>query len=455
MGHRLGKRVLPLLLVAAGATALAAGASEEPAGAFVSVRVARSGDVPAEQRAQAVAELARQQAYPQHVVVLVHGWDTPYYQSTRQFGHVAPQVRAEFDRLNERAAVLGIQWDSNVGPRRTWIPAAFGHYFFSLLGLRKVIRDPYTSRIPVARTLGRTGLRQILFDVRDRFPEARIHVFAHSMGAEATAHAINPEFTPLSAGDDTPVYRPERPLKLDVVALAGADLDFDSGARSRPVHPAAAPRLLWITLPKIGAKKDKVLTLRKRARSKAAIGNAVPGFRQDQYDALISQRRLVFDTIDIPENHALVDYFRNGRLTRIADAAAGIRDPQHNPSALLKELDAVLAEPADPAALRPHLFGGETSPKVYALWRLEHLLCGSSAHMSSGYAEKVLTRTLRNPAWLDEERGHSECKVVREGFWPPADVVEAARRRRARKQAGPADRARNTSAPTAAPVPQQ
>ncbi|HTE17520.1 MAG TPA: alpha/beta hydrolase, partial [Armatimonadota bacterium] len=232
MGHRLGKRVLPLLLVAACATALAAGAEEEPAGAFVSMRVARSGDIPAEQRAQAVAELARQQADPQHVVVLVHGWDTPYYQSTRQFGRVAPQVRAEFDRLNERAAVLGIQWDSNVGPRRTWIPAAFGHYFFSLLGLRKVIRDPYTSRIPVARTLGRTGLRQILFDVRDRFPEARIHVFAHSMGAEATAHAINPEFTPLSAGDDTPVYRPERPLKLDVVALAGADLDFDSGARS-------------------------------------------------------------------------------------------------------------------------------------------------------------------------------------------------------------------------------
>lgn len=428
MRSTLAKHVTPLLIIAATATAVVRGTADEPVKPFAAVRVARSGEIPPEHREQAIRDLAQQQTDPQHIVALIHGFDTPFFASTEQFSEVAPRVRAEFERLNERAAVLGIQWDSNVGPRRKWLPAVFGHYAFNLIGLGKMIRDPYTSRIPIARTLGRTGLRQLLFDVRDRFPNARMHVMAHSMGAEVAAHAINPEYTPLKA--DTPVYLPERPLSLDVVALAGADLDFDSGARSRPVNPAAAPKMLWITLPKVGSKKDKILTLRKKARSKAAVGNAVPRFRQDQYDTLIGRRRMIFDTIDIPANHALVAYFSSGRIHRIADMAVGLRDPEHNPSALLKQLDEVLAAPADTKAIAPHLFGGETAPKVYALWRLEHLLCGSSAHMSDGYAEKVLSRTLKDPAWLDGEREQSPCKVVQGGFWPPADVVEAAQRKK-------------------------
>lgn len=420
-----------LALAASGLT-LIPGSAQEGGSTFAPVRLPRGGEVPADEQARALGRLEAQQSDPQHIVALIHGFDTPAWESAEQYGEVAPRIKAEFDRLQERVAVLGIQWDSNVGPQRKWIPAVFGHYAFNLFGLGKVIRDPYTSRIPIARTAGRTGVRQILLAVRDRFPNARIHVMAHSMGAEVAAHAINPEFTPRR--ENMPVFQPERPLKLDVVTLAGADLDFDSGAKSTPVNPAAAPNLLWITLPKIGGKKDKVLTLRKKARSKAAIGNAVPSFRQDQYDTLITQRRLVFDSVDIPEDHALVNYFQSGRLHRIADAAVGLRAPERNPSELLAHLNEVLAEPKKPEAIAKHLFGNETSPKVYALWRLEHLQCGSSLHMSNGYAEKVLAKTLKNPNWLTDERTRTDCQVVKAGYWPPADVVEAARLRRLKQQ---------------------
>lgn len=430
MNWSITRRIAPLAVLAAATLALPP-LSAEPALSFTPIWVPRSGEIPKEARQKALDGLAAQQSDPQHIAVLIHGFDTPVYASDKQYNQVAPVVKAQFDKLHERVAVLGVQWDSNVGPQREWLPAEFGSVMVGFVGLKKVIRDPYTSRIPIARTMGRVGLREMLFDVQERFPNAHIHLMAHSMGAEAAAHAINPEFTPIKK--DTPIYQPERPLKLDVVALAGADLDFDAGAKSKPVNPAAAPRLIWVTLPKLGASRDKVLDLRKRVRSKAAVGNAVPRFRQDQYDALVSTRRLVFDTLDIPNNHALVDYWKEGRVSRIAAAAAGIRDPEHNPSELLKTCEAVLAAPAEVSKITPFLIGPETAPKIYALWRLEHILDGSCAHLSDGYDERVLSETLENPNWLTEERARTECRVVKNGLWPPADVVALSRKRYQKK----------------------
>lgn len=433
MGRTLRKWIMPAFIALAGMLAMTGGGADETPHSFVAVQFPRSGEISREQRDAAVSQLAAQQPDPEHIVVLIHGFDTPTFASAKQYAEVAPRVLSEFQKFGKRAVVLGVQWDSNVGPQRNWVPASLGHLAFRMIGLRKVIRDPYISRIPIARTLGRTGLRQVLFDVKDRFPNARIHVMAHSMGAEAIAHAINPEYTPIP--EDTTVSTPERPLKLDVVALAGADLDFDSGAKSKPVNPQAAPNLLWVTLPKVGSKGDKILDLRKKVRSKAAVGNAVPAFREDQYDALIGTRRLVFDSRDIPESHALVEYWAEPRISRIAAAAEGIRDPEHNPSEILKACGAVLAAPAQVNAISPYLLGNETSPKVYALWRLEHLLCGSAKHMSTGYSEKVLAKTLKDPGWWDSERLSSDCKVVREGLWPPSDVVAASRKRKEKERA--------------------
>lgn len=428
----LRRGVFPALVLLAGTLAASQIGAEEASRNFTSALFPRSGEISKTAREAVVAELAARQPDPQHVVVLVHGFDTPTFASTKQYAEVAPHVLSEFQKYNQRAVVLGVQWDSNVGPRRKWVPATLASLLFGTIGLHKVVRDPYTSRIPIARTLGRTGLRELLFDVRDRFPNARMHVLAHSMGAEVTAHAINPEYTPLKK--DTPVALPERPLKMDVVAMAGADLDFDSGAKSKPVNPQAAPSLLWLTLPKVGSRGDKVLKLRKKVRSKAAAGNAVPSFREDQYDALISSRRLVFDSRDIPNDHMLVEYWAAPRLSRIAAAAVGLVDLEHNPSDLLRRCGAVLAADNTVEALKPFLLGDETSPKVYALWRLEKLLCGNCRHMSNGYSERVLAKTLKDPEWWDAERLHTDCGVVREGLWPPSDVVAAARQRKQRKQ---------------------
>ena len=75
---------------------------------------------------------------------------------------------------------------------------------------------------------------------------------------------------------------------------------------------------------------------------------------------------------------------------------------------------------------KPPIAGPETAPKIYALWRLEHLLDGDAHHLSSGYAQRVLAITLKKPAWLDHEPEVTECKVVKDGLWPPVDVVERA-----------------------------
>ncbi len=428
MRSRLRQMIIPALTATAGLLAATHTGAQEGPRSFTSAFFPRSGEMSSDVRNAVLSELAARQPDPQHVVVLVHGFDTPTFLSADEYSEVAPRVLSEFQKHNRHAVVLGVQWDSNVGPQRKWLPAAFGHLVFRTLGLRKVIRDPYTSRIPIARTVGRTGFRDLLFSVCDRFPNARVHVFSHSMGAEVTAHAINPEYTP--APRNSRVAYPGRPLKLDVVAMAGADLDFDSGARSKPVNPQAAPNLLWLTLPKVGTRGDKVLNLRKKVRSKAAIGNTVPSFREDQYDALISSRRLIFDSREIPSSHALTEYWGAPRLSRIVAAAIGVAEPEQNPSELLRRCSAVLAAQPTAAAIQPFLLGDETSPKVYALWRLEQLLCGSSKHMANGYAEKVLSNTLRDAAWWDAERLHTECKVVQQGYWPPSDVVEAARSRK-------------------------
>lgn len=426
--HR-SRRARAGLLALTMTAALAPVAAQEQPGACALVWVPRDGRLTKEARDQALADLARQEASPQHLVLLVHGWDTPQDQSRKQYAEVAPRVRAEFQRLGERVAILGVQWDSDAGARRAWVPAALGYQLMRLLGFKNAIRDPYTSRIPRARAVGRRALRELCFDAQERFPGVRSHLFIHSMGAEAAIHAVDPGFSTHAGQREEETYLPERPLKLDIVALVGADLDKDAQKRRIVANDAriSPPGLLWITLPKVGSQQDRVLKLRKRARGKAALGNSVPQFRGDQMDDLISQRRLIYDTIDIPADHALVHYYSEGRLARLAAAAATLRDPAKGSSALLKELDVVLQAPDRVPAISPHLLGGETSPKIYALWRLERILDGNTSHVDGGYAEKVLRMTLKDPRWLDRERLVTDCQVVRQGFWPPVDVVERVR----------------------------
>jgi hypothetical protein len=426
----LSKISAALVLTAAAATVLPAHSAATPH-SFVPVRVQRNSLLEPAERDRALRELG-EGSTPQHLVILIHGWDTPYYRSTEQYDEVAERVHQSFEGVGESVKVIGFQWASSTGPAREWIPQAFGHYFLSLIGFKNAVRDPYTSKVPRARATGRMALRDLIFNLKKQFPTTRIHLFAHSMGAEVSAHALDPGFTRPKKGEaPAPTIRPDDPLGLDIVALAGADLDYDVNSERMPDPEESEfrPRLFWITIPKIGDRRDKVLMIRKAARHKRALGDSVPHFRGDQLDTLISQRKLVYDTIEIPENHALVDYFGKSRIDRLAAAAAQLRDPASNKSPLLTKMTAVLRAPASVDALAPYLLGDETSPKVYALWRLEQLLCGNTNHVTGDYAEKVLIETIKDGYWWDKERETTPCKVVKAGLWPPSDVVARAKAR--------------------------
>lgn len=398
---------------------------------FVPVRVGRNALLKTEERDRALRELG-QSTSPQHLVILIHGWDTPTHHSTEQYEEVAARIQQSFAGVGESVKIVGFQWASSTGPAREWIPQALGHYFLSLIGFKNALRDPYTGKIPRARATGRMALRDLIFSLKKQFPTTRIHLFTHSMGAEVAAHALDPGFTRPKKGEAAaPTIRPDDPLGLDVVAMAGADLDYDVNSERMPDPEESEfrPRLFWITIPKIGDRRDRVLRLRNAARRKRALGDSVPHFRGDQLDTLISQRKLVYDTIDIPENHAFINYFGKSRLDRLAAAAAHVRDPASMKSPLLTKMNEVLRAPATVEAIAPYLLGDETSPKVYALWRLEALLCGDTKHASGEYSEKVLIETLKDGYWWDKERETTTCKVVKAGLWPPSDVVARAKAR--------------------------
>ena len=404
-------------------------AAAAPARGFVPVRISNDARLSPELRDEVLAAVREENAAPQHIVVLIHGWDTPPYESARQYEIVARHAHAAYETLGESVVVVGLQWASDAGALRSWAPRACFFYLVTAAGFRNALRDPYQTRIPTARATGRQALRELLFALRGQFPKTRLHLFAHSMGAEVAAHALDPDFTPKKQRKELPAFRPDDALAVDVVALAGADLDHDA-SKNRPPSPEESehrPRLLWITLPKVGSRRDKVLMLRKSARNKKALGDSVPQFRGDQLDTLVAQRKLVYDSIDIPTNHALVRYFSRGRLDRLAAASVQLRNPGSNVSPLLTRMSEVLKAPNTVEAISPYLLGDETTPKVYALWRLERLMDGNAAHIHKGYSERVLMSTLKDVRWWDAERKRTECKVVRAGLWPPSDVVARVR----------------------------
>jgi hypothetical protein len=417
MEHAWRRRAHPLLLAALIAGTLSAGRAAETQKPFTAVRVDRTTDAPRESREQALKELARQHPSPQHIVVLIHGFDTSLSQSDEQYTQVAADIRSEFQKRGESVAILGVQWDSDVGALRSWLPKAIASHLAKVVG-KKGPEDPYKSRVLMARSVGRKGARQILLDVQERFPDAHIHAFVHSLGSEVILNALNPDAT-VPAGEDSPdSYLPEKRIRLDVAALAGADLDQDVALNGSGWTPERLPRLFWVTIPEIGAGKDKVLILRKVTRGKAAIGNSFPRLRADQLDGLIGGRLLVFDTNAIPGGHELVKYYGPKRIADLAETAAALRDPARTPSPLFKELETVLAAPEQLEMLRPHLASQETSARVYTLWRLERMLCGNSIHLEDGYLMKVAALA-KNPKQLERERQVTTCRLVRAGLWPP------------------------------------
>ena len=423
-GPGVGVVVFGLLLLASSLLLgpAAPGAAQAPAEPVVVLSADRSGGAAPAVRGAALEALAQQVPDPQHVVMLVHGWDTSAATNRRESREIALALQEGFRRQGERAGVLSLHWPSDAGPQRTWIPQTLLHYFFQTLGFRNAIPHPYKRDVPLARAVGLRGARQVLLDAHARFPHAKLHVLAHSLGSEVALHALDPNTL---HGDERALAVPYEPgaLPLDLVVLAGADVDQELMLRSQETAGGPSPGLLWVTLPERGRPRDRVLMLRKLARKRPALGDAGPKLRAAEIDALVGGRRLIFDTLDIPPTHRILNYYNADRLFRLAAAATALRTRRPERFPLLRALDETLRPTRKESELAQALRNQEASVRLYALWRLERLRCGNSRHLEDGSAFAVARLALRAPRRLAKLREGADCIVFREGIWPTQDLI--------------------------------
>src|SRR5262245_59783717 len=78
------KQLGAALALTAAVAAVIPAHSAAPPHSFVRVRVGRDALLKPEERDRALQELA-EGSTPQHIVILVHGWDTPWHHSAEQY----------------------------------------------------------------------------------------------------------------------------------------------------------------------------------------------------------------------------------------------------------------------------------------------------------------------------------------------------------------------------------
>ncbi len=344
--------------------------------------------------------------------------------------------------------VVGLEWDSAApGAQTPWRAT-----------------NVYLAKVERARLVGHQAARQVLLRLQKEFPRAKINVLAHSLGCEVSAGALFPNMVYEDEIPKTASYDPGQALHWNSWALTGSDLDYNvwSNGQIEFDSPQSRVDLMWMTIsPYVGnGFRDQVLQVRQMARGMAG-GSALPHMTEHQYDTVFSRRAVFFDQRDIPQGHEFVRYFNEARLARILSAAVWIgdnpaqaslpapgtpasvplvrADPPRGfvgpvletgpaPSAPtgtemtepeeLSDLDKVLAAPNRIEELLPWLEAPNSSAQLYALWRLERLLCGSSKHFADETLDQV-TRLLRSkPRTVWAQRESSPCESVRRGYWP-------------------------------------
>lgn len=372
---------------------------------------------------QVLAGVAEQQPDPQHIVVLVHGFDTPRSVSARQYETLSKALIVQYEKLGQRVAVVGLQWDSDVGPTKAWI----GRVVKSTLGLSG--DNPYFRKVVLAGNVGATAGRHMILALQDRFKSAHIDIFAHSLGCDVTRNILRYDLKEklknvAGAPEPTQPYAPGTPISLNLVALAGADIDADLVYRNETkIERRGSAALFWITTGGVRNPdmNDLVLSMRGIMRG-TALGNSLPRLHRDQIDMLCATRRIVFDGTDIPRLHGFLQYYNEARLSRAVSAAVALTDSTHH-SKLLDTLDAVLKAPADPKTLAKFFDRRDLTVTYYTLWRLENILCGGPRHLSDGYLRRVGLMLTDDPQDIENERWAGPCEVVRQGWWPPKSLV--------------------------------
>jgi len=378
-------------------------AAQAPPNGYVPVWIEKTGQLADADVTQAMNALAAEK--PENIVVLVHGYATPRDASAAQYKELAARIRAEFAKQGKQVSVLGVQWNSEVG---------------------SVVFD-YGETVTVARGVGRYAMRQLLLALRQRFPGAHVAVWGHSMGTEVTMAALKPQLTFDEDSAKLPVYQSSQPLELDLFALAGSDLDYDvlykGGAHALD---GSRVKLIWMTVAyNFGRREDEVLKARETARGLAA-GSVIPRMTAEEYDTGMSAKKVVFDNQKIPENHAFLDYYSAERIGQLVGAMLWVADSKRPKPQELLLIDEVAAQPDLPKLIAPYLDHPHMSPRIYALWRLEKLLCGSSQHLADDYLRNLSKILIEKPRAIKGLRPESPCQTVRQGWFPTRKQMERA-----------------------------
>lgn len=385
--------------------------AQEPVG-YAQLWVGKDAKVSPQAVQATVAETARQEPDPEEIVVMVHGFKKPRAGSTNDFNILAERIEAQFEKSGVSVALVGVQWDSSVA-----VPKATG------LDALRMIRE-YHDAIPIARSVGVGPTRELLLALQDRFPKAHLTVLAHSMGCEVAGAALLPETKYEEYIPFVPAFLPQRTVGLDMLVLAGSDLDYDfwykSGISAREMERRA--RLTWLTVADYLSKGDKVLNTRKRVRGRAG-GSSFPRMTLEQLDQAVSERRIFIDREDIPRNHQFLEYYTEARLKRIIDTLKYLtvaRAPQPDE---LAEIDEILAAPNELDRLLPYLDHLSYGAKFYALWRIERINCGDASHMTDLTLDQIIETYRHNPKLIPGTRLESECITVRNGQFPTAKAM--------------------------------
>jgi hypothetical protein len=339
------------------------------------------------------------------IVILVHGFAIPRDNSTDVYNLVARRLHDEFAKHGKKAAIVGLQWDSE-------IPKLF---FLQIPGA-------YQEKKLYARRVGRQGTRRILLEIQDRFSKMPLNTLGHSMGCEVLGAAFGAEVEFREDGDEPPViYRSQVPIHFNIVCFAGSDLDYDAAYQSEGYYDpdASEAKILWMTLAeRVFDPGDKVLNLRALIRG-PAMGATFPLLSEPQYDQAFSNREIVFEVRNIPKYHKLRDYYNEERIAHLVPSMLYVADPDRVAKPrIIADIDAVLDAPADVDEVEKFLHAKQISPVIYALWRLEHILGDGSKHLSDESLPKVAKALRRVPRKIRKYRHRSDCETVRRGLWP-------------------------------------
>lgn len=363
-------------------------------------------------QAQALQQMKKVQPKPQHIVVLLHGYNVVQESSEEQYRELGDRIQKEMQKRSQRALVLGFQWQSaEPGNAVPW-----------------QAEETYLKALGRGRSLGRSAARQFLMAIQKQYPGVPVSILAHSMGCEVAIATFLPN---IKYPDDVsvgPAFQPKQNFKPNLVALAGSDIDYDLWYQSGVELGAAGKplaRMMWMTQSDYVSDRDKALLVRQVARGQAG-GTFFPRMTEKQYDLLFKSAAVMFDDEEIPMNHAFVSYYDEERLARVLPTAIYLSNPKSPKPTEFAEAEAILKLPNRAEVFKPWLSNDHLTAQMYALWRLENLFCGGSKHFADETLDKV-ARLLRNtPSVVWREQKNSPCRSIHEEYWPTEEQMTRA-----------------------------